>query len=145
MKGWRLMLSNQTHDWTNALLVALGSASLLIYRVSLSAEGGDDIEWFIKIALCQSVIYLGAAWTIFRARSSRSTLILVILFAAFFRLSILFAPPYLSAQYLRRAHAGRHSVDKTACRFAVLLPVRIRARNPTRPSDQRPSKADKPL
>ncbi len=107
MKGWRLMLSNQTHDWTNALLVALGSASLLIYRVSLSAEGGDDIEWFIKIALCQSVIYLGAAWTIFRARSSRKTLILVILFAAFFRLSILFAPPYLSDDIYRYVWDGR--------------------------------------
>ena len=107
MQGWRMMLSNRTHDWTNALLVVLGCASLLIYRVSLSAKGGADIEWFIKIALCQSVIYLGAAWIICRARSSRSTLILVILFAAFFRLSILFAPPYLSDDIYRYVWDGR--------------------------------------
>ncbi len=37
--------------WTNSLLMALGGASLLLYRVSLRAKGGDDVEWFIKVAL----------------------------------------------------------------------------------------------
>lgn len=99
--------TNTILNWTSPLLVVLGCSSLLLYRVSLRAEGGDDIEWFIKIAMCQSVIYLGAVWTIFRARSSRSTLIIVILFAAFFRLSILFAPPYLSDDIYRYVWDGR--------------------------------------
>ncbi|CAN5868089.1 DUF2029 domain-containing protein [soil metagenome] len=101
------MLSNRTRNWSNALLVVFGCASLLIYRSSLSARGGDDITWFIKIALCQSAIYLVAAWIILRAGPSRSTLVLVISFAALFRLSILFAPPYLSDDIYRYVWDGR--------------------------------------
>lgn len=107
MKGWRVMLGNQALNWTSPLLVVFGCASLLLYRVSLRAKGGDDIDWFIKIALCQSAIYLVAAWIVFHARSSRQTLVLVILFAAIFRLSILFAPPYLSDDIYRYVWDGR--------------------------------------
>ncbi|MFN2456309.1 MAG: glycosyltransferase 87 family protein, partial [Pyrinomonadaceae bacterium] len=52
-------------------------------------------------------IYLLAVWIIFHARSSRSTLVLVIVFAALFRLSILFAPPYLSDDIYRYVWDGR--------------------------------------
>ncbi|MDQ2974455.1 MAG: glycosyltransferase 87 family protein, partial [Acidobacteriota bacterium] len=65
------------------------------------------IEWFIKVALCQSLIYLLAVWIIFHARSSRSTLVLAIVFAALLRLSILFAPPYLSDDIYRYVWDGR--------------------------------------
>ena len=102
-----LLFSGITSKRANSLLIVLGGASLLLYRVSLRAKGGDDIEWFIKVALGQSLIYLLAAWIIFRARSSRSTLVLVIVFAALFRLSILFAPPYLSDDSYRYVWDGR--------------------------------------
>ena len=92
---------------SNLLLIVFGGASLVLYRVSLGAKAGDDIEWFIKVALCQSLIYLLAVWIIFHARSSRSTLVLVIVFAALFRLSILFAPPYLSDDIYRYVWDGR--------------------------------------
>lgn len=107
MKSWRPIVGDRVIKWTNPLLILLGCASLLIYRVSLRAKGGDDIEWFIKVALCQAAIYLVAAWIIFRARSSRSTFLIVIVFAAIFRLSILFAPPYLSDDIYRYVWDGR--------------------------------------
>ncbi|MGI9165325.1 MAG: hypothetical protein ACR2G5_02885 [Pyrinomonadaceae bacterium] len=102
-----LLFSGRPLKWIHSLLIVLGGASLLLYRVSLRAKGGDDIEWFIKVALCQSLIYLLAVWIIFHARSSRSTLVLVIVFAALFRLNILFAPPYLSDDIYRYVWDGR--------------------------------------
>lgn len=107
IKSWRARLSVKIINRTNLLLMALGCAALVLYRVSLKATGGDDIRWFIIIALCQSAIYLAAAWITFRARHARSTLILVIIFAALFRLSILFAPPYLSDDIYRYIWDGR--------------------------------------
>jgi alpha-1,6-mannosyltransferase len=107
MKGWRARLSGSVINRVNVLLIALGCVSLVLYRVSLKATGGDDIRWFIVIALCQSAIYLAAALIIVRARPARSTLMLVIIFAALFRLSILFAPPYLSDDIYRYIWDGR--------------------------------------
>jgi len=105
--GRAMVLSGRVSKWANPLLIVLGGAALLLYRVSLGAKGGDDIEWFIKVALFQSLIYLLAAWIILHARSSRSTLMVVIAFAALFRLSILFAPPYLSDDIYRYVWDGR--------------------------------------
>ncbi len=102
-----LSFSGRALKWTNLLLILLGAASLVLYVVSLRAKSGDDIEWFIKIALIQSLIYLLAVSIVFRTRSSRSTLVLVIFFAALFRLSILFAPPYLSDDIYRYVWDGR--------------------------------------
>ena len=64
-------------------------------------------SWFIKVALVQSVLYLLAAWLVFHARPSRSTLLIVIAFAVLFRLSIVFAPPYLSDDIYRYVWDGR--------------------------------------
>ncbi|HET6973270.1 MAG TPA: glycosyltransferase family 87 protein, partial [Pyrinomonadaceae bacterium] len=61
----------------------------------------------MKIAFVQSAIYLVAAWIVIRARSSNSTLLIVIAFAIVFRLSILFAPPYLSDDIYRYVWDGR--------------------------------------
>jgi len=105
--GRAMVLSGRVSKWATPLLIVLGGAALLLYRVSLGAKGGDDIEWFIKVALFQSLIYLLAAWIILHARSSRSTLMVVIGFAALFRLSILFAPPYLSDDIYRYVWDGR--------------------------------------
>jgi hypothetical protein len=61
----------------------------------------------MKIACVQSAIYLLAAWIVIRARSSNSTLLIAIAFAIVFRLSILFAPPYLSDDIYRYVWDGR--------------------------------------
>src|SRR6266542_340204 len=48
MNSWRVMFAGGITKWANPLLIAFGSASFLLYRVSLRAKGGDDIDWFIK-------------------------------------------------------------------------------------------------
>ncbi len=91
----------------NILLAAIGLILLVLYRIGLRASGVTDIAWFIKLALFQSVLYLIAAWLINRNRGARFTLLLVLVFAGLFRLSILFAPPYLSDDSYRYVWDGR--------------------------------------
>lgn len=91
----------------NVLLVSIGAILLVLYRIGLHSRGAPDIVWFIKLALVQSALYLVAAWLIFRARGARSTLLLVLLLAGIFRLSIVFAPPYLSDDIYRYVWDGR--------------------------------------
>jgi alpha-1,6-mannosyltransferase len=91
----------------NLSLTVIGFLLIVLYRLGLHSRDPADILWFLKIALVQSVLYLVAAWLIWRVRSSRSTLVLAIVFAALFRLSILFAPPYLSDDIYRYIWDGR--------------------------------------
>jgi len=96
----------------NLALVALGGALFVLYRYSLhslqaDSQGLDYIVWFIKLALIQSGVYVAAAWVVWRACSSRSTLLIVVIFAALFRLSMLFAPPLLSDDVYRYVWDGR--------------------------------------
>jgi hypothetical protein len=91
----------------NILLAGIGLILLVFYRIGQHASGVTDIGWFIKLALFQSVLYLIAAWLIVRNRGGRGTLLLVLLFAGIFRLSILFAPPYLSDDIYRYVWDGR--------------------------------------
>ena len=93
--------------WANLLLIITGCAALLLYRISLRAHTGPDILWFLKIALVQCVLYVFMAWLVIRARTARSTLIIVIVLAALFRLSLLFSPPYLSDDIYRYIWDGR--------------------------------------
>jgi alpha-1,6-mannosyltransferase len=92
---------------TSIILVLLGCVSVVLYRAGLSASGVSGIRFFMKIAFAQSAIYLLAAWIVIRARSSNSTLLIAIAFAIVFRLSILFAPPYLSDDIYRYVWDGR--------------------------------------
>jgi alpha-1,6-mannosyltransferase len=107
IKGLRLNSRAGIFNWTNLTLFALGVVCLILYRVGLRAKDAQDIHWFITLALGQGGLYLVAAWIIWRARSRRSTLIIVLAFAALFRLSILFAPPYLSDDIYRYVWDGR--------------------------------------
>jgi alpha-1,6-mannosyltransferase len=91
----------------NLSLAVIGFLLIVLYRLGLRSRDAADILWFLKIALVQSVLFLVAAWLISRVRSSRSTLVLAIGFAAVFRLSILFAPPYLSDDIYRYIWDGR--------------------------------------
>jgi hypothetical protein len=61
----------------------------------------------MTVAFIQSAIYLAAAWIVMRARPSNATVLIVIGFAVIFRLSILFAPPYLSDDIYRYVWDGR--------------------------------------
>src|SRR5258708_16237973 len=92
---------------TNVLLAVIGAILLILYRIGLHSRGVTDIVWFIKLALLQSLLYLIAAWLIVRAGSARSTLIIVLVLAGIFRLSIVFAPPYLSDDIYRYVWDGR--------------------------------------
>src|SRR5919106_5531001 len=102
------MRLNGRLDWkTAAFLLLLGCVSLLLCRAGVGADDPGDIRWFIKVALAQSAIYMIAVWIVLRARPSRSTFLIVIAFAVLFRLSILFAPPYLSDDIYRYIWDGR--------------------------------------
>jgi hypothetical protein len=94
----------------NLLLVALGLASLALYRYGLNFDKTRPIQiiQFLQIALAQCALYVLAAWVVWRRRrTSRSTLVLVVVFAALFRLSVLFAPPMLSDDIYRYIWDGR--------------------------------------
>jgi hypothetical protein len=96
--------------WANLLLVALGLASLALYRYGLRFDKTRPLQivQFIQIALAQCALYALAVWLVWRMRrTSRSTLLLVVVFAALFRLSILFAPPMLSDDIYRYIWDGR--------------------------------------
>ena len=91
----------------NLSVIVIGCLLIVLYRLGLQSRDGPDILWFIKVAFVQSIFYLVAVWLILRARTSRSTLVLTLIFATLFRLSILFAPPYLSDDIYRYIWDGR--------------------------------------
>jgi hypothetical protein len=95
--------------WTNLSLLALGLASLALYVYGLGFDKTHKLQivWFIKVALAQCALYALAAWVVWRAGARRSTLLLVIVLAALFRLSVLFAPPFLSDDIYRYVWDGR--------------------------------------
>lgn len=92
---------------TAILLILLGCLSVVLYRAGLSASGVGGIRFFMKVAFVQSAIYLVAAWIVIRARPSNSTVLIAVAFSILFRLSILFAPPYLSDDIYRYVWDGR--------------------------------------
>ncbi len=92
---------------TDLTLVAIGCVSVALYRIGGRAEGTRDIIWFTKLALAQATLYLLAAWLILRARPARARMMIIILIAALFRLSILFTPPHLSDDIYRYIWDGR--------------------------------------
>lgn len=106
--AWQALLKSGVLSWTNLLLLVLGFALHAMYKRGLTADTSYDIFWLIKLALAQSALYLVAAWAITRARlTSHSTLLIVIVFAALFRLSILYKPPFLSDDIYRYVWDGR--------------------------------------
>jgi hypothetical protein len=90
-----------------ALLSILGIAMLLLCRVAVQAKGVADLVWFLKLVVVQIVIYLAVVWLSFRTRDSQRLLVLGLVFAALFRLSIIFSPPYLSDDIYRYVWDGR--------------------------------------
>ena len=101
------MRINRVDIKTAIALLLLGCVSVVLYRVGLNASGASGIRFFMKIAFVQSAIYLLAVWIVIRARASNATLLIAIAFAIVFRLSLLFAPPYLSDDIYRYVWDGR--------------------------------------
>src|SRR5689334_10598199 len=89
------------------VLTALGVATLVLYRIAVHSKGVADIAWFLELVAVQIVIYFGVAWLSLRTKDSRTLLLLGLVFAAFFRISILFSPPYLSDDIYRYVWDGR--------------------------------------
>lgn len=89
------------------MFTVLGIAMLVLYRIAVQSKGVADIAWFLKLVLVQTIIYLSAAWLSFRTRDSRQLLLLGLIFATLFRLSIIFFPPYLSDDVYRYVWDGR--------------------------------------
>lgn len=92
---------------TKIALAVLGVAMLFLFRIAVHSEGVAGMPAFLWLVLVQSVIYLTVSWLSLRSSDSRSILVLGLLFAALFRLSILFSPPYLSDDIYRYIWDGR--------------------------------------
>jgi hypothetical protein len=88
-------------------LTVLGVAMLFLFRIAVHSKGVADIAWFLELAGVQSIIYLAVAWLSLRSSDSRPILVLGLVFAALFRLSIIFYPPYLSDDIYRYIWDGR--------------------------------------
>src|ERR1044071_7680861 len=88
-------------------LSVLGIATLALYRMGVHSKGVADILWFLKLVVVQIVIYVAAAWLCLRTEDSRPLLVLGLMFAALFRLSIIFYSPYLSDDIYRYVWDGR--------------------------------------
>src|SRR5215213_4030476 len=88
-------------------LIVLGVAMLVLYRIAIHSKGVADIGWFLKLVLIQIIIYLVAAWISLRTKDSRPLLVFGLMFAALFRLSIIFYPPFLSDDIYRYVWDGR--------------------------------------
>lgn len=105
---WHALVKHGVLSWTNLLLLLLGLGLHEMYERGLKTVSSNDLFWFISLVLAQSALYVIASWAILRARaSSRSTLIIVIVFAALFRLSILYHAPFLSDDIYRYIWDGR--------------------------------------
>src|SRR6267142_1995635 len=102
----RAMFRSVSSRWTVTLSI-LGVAMLALYRIAVHSKAVADIVWFLKLVLIQLVSYFAVVWLSLRAKDSRALLLLGLIFAALFRLSILFAPPYLSDDIYRYIWDGR--------------------------------------
>ena len=89
------------------MLSILGVATLVLYRIAVRSKGTSDIVWFLKLVLIQLIIYFAVVWLSLRTNDSRQILLLGLIFAALFRISILFSPPYLSDDVYRYVWDGR--------------------------------------
>jgi hypothetical protein len=88
-----------------------GIVLLALYRFGVHSKGLEGIEPFLKLAAIQIPIYVFAAWLSLRNPDSRSIFVLALIFAALFRLSIIFSPPHLSDDIYRYIWDGRVQSD----------------------------------
>ena len=80
---------------------------LVLFRIAVHSEGVAGMVPFLELVVVQSVVYLAVSWLSLRSSDSRSLLLLGLVFAALFRLAIIFSPPYLSDDIFRYIWDGR--------------------------------------
>jgi len=80
---------------------------LVLFRIAVHSKGVAGMVPFLELVVVQSVIYLAVSWLSLRSSDSRSLLLLGLVFAALFRLAIIFSPPYLSDDIFRYIWDGR--------------------------------------
>jgi len=85
----------------------LGCILLALNLAGSHQQRQDHLSAFIAIALVQGAVYLIAAWMVFRERQPPGSLAIILVFAALLRLTVLFAPPYLSTDIYRYIWDGR--------------------------------------
>jgi len=90
-----------------ALLVILGCLLLLLNRVGLHLQRQNNLPWFVGTVLAQGVAYLVGVRLVLTGTKASGVLPAVLLLAALLRISILFAPPYLSDDIYRYVWDGR--------------------------------------
>lgn len=100
-------LKSMSTKWAVIAVSMLGVAMLVLYCIAVHSEGVADIAWFLKLVIVQTAIYLAIACLSLRSSDSRSLLVLGLVFAALFRLSIVFSSPYLSDDIYRYIWDGR--------------------------------------
>jgi alpha-1,6-mannosyltransferase len=88
-------------------LTALGCLLLGLNAVALILQSRGNLPWFVAAVLGQGIVYLIAVWIIGRTQSKRGLLALALIIAGLLRLSILFAPPFLSDDIYRYIWDGR--------------------------------------
>ena len=88
-------------------LVLLGCVLLGLNRFGLVQQRHDNLTGFIVTALLQGIVYLAAVWMVSRMESKRLLLVAILVIAGLLRLSIVFAPPYLSDDLYRYIWDGR--------------------------------------
>src|SRR2546425_1795617 len=88
-------------------LTLFGSVLLGLNLVGCHLQRKDDLPLFVAIALAQGAVYLFAVWLVLRDGPAPRSLAVILVFAALLRLTILFAPPYLSDDIYRYVWDGR--------------------------------------
>lgn len=90
--------------------IALGLLGCILVGLNLAArhqQRNDNLAGFVAIALAQGTVYLIAVWVVLRDDEAPRYLTVVLVFAALLRLTVLFAPPYLSTDIYRYVWDGR--------------------------------------
>jgi alpha-1,6-mannosyltransferase len=94
-------------SWGRAItLTASGAALLALTASGLVIQRHGKLADFLAIAGLQGVVYLAAVWAAWNGRSRR-IILGVAAVAAFMRVAIMFAPPYLSSDIYRYVWDGR--------------------------------------
>jgi len=90
-----------------ASLALVGCLLLLLNGVCLYLQHRNNLPWFVGAVLAQGAIYLAAIRLVLIATKIPRSLAVVLLFAFLLRVSVLFAPPYLSDDIYRYVWDGR--------------------------------------
>jgi alpha-1,6-mannosyltransferase len=93
--------------WRARALIAIGALMSLLTGAALVLQSRDAHDTFIVVALFQGALYLAAVWLILRGAVVRRGLLMILGVAAFMRLGIVLAPPYLSDDLYRYVWDGR--------------------------------------